>query len=99
MPDETRRLKLLRGWFVVYCLFQSVVGTVVAASVLESLSASTIPMMRALRGFSPRSVIVSSVGGSLVIFALALVLFSVYMIRTLQYDKEIRLEFLPADQK
>jgi hypothetical protein len=160
MSDTTDRLKLLRGWFVAYYVVQSIIGTVVAMWMLQSLSMSSMSMVQAFQGFSPTLTVVSSIGGCIVILMLALFFFSqllqrknwarvtmliiawltaigsctsllsvgavgllarlvpnvdwgmlrlisivtnltslaisVYMIRTLQYDREIRSEFVPA---
>ncbi len=73
MPTTTERLQHLRGWFVVYFVFQSIVGTWAAAVTLQSIGDS--PPVRELQDVSAGLVVVSSLVACLLIFGVALALF------------------------
>ena len=75
MPSTSDRLKRLRGWFVVYYLFQFVVGTSTAVAVIQPMTASRFFYDGQLHGITTGFVVTLSLVISLFILVIALVLF------------------------
>ena len=77
MSSPSIKLYRLRGWFVIYYVLKSVVGAVVAFSILRPLAIGHY----GLRGWSPGSLTAFSLIAAAVILAVALLIFGQLLLR------------------
>lgn len=75
MHTTTELLQRLRGWFIVYYLFNLVVGTWASVAVVDMLKSSSMPFVDALEYVPDGAIIGWSLFVGTAVFALGLFLF------------------------